>query len=71
MFGSVARHEERPDSDIDLLVDVAPGTTLFNIAQFESDMELLFDRKVDVVERNGLEPDRSRDRAILDEALVL
>ncbi|WP_312808498.1 nucleotidyltransferase family protein [Agrobacterium cavarae] len=31
VFGSVARGEDRPDSDLDILVDALPGTTLFDL----------------------------------------
>jgi predicted nucleotidyltransferase len=69
VFGSVARGEERADSDIDLLVSTDPGTSLFDLASFESDVRQLFDRKVDVVTRNSL--DRVRDRQVLAEAIAL
>jgi len=71
VFGSIARGDERPDSDIDFLVDAAPGTTLFDLAGFESDLELLFGRPVDVVSRGSLRPDRQRDARILSEAVAL
>ena len=31
VFGSVARGDDRPDSDVDLLVDVEPGRTLLDV----------------------------------------
>jgi len=71
VFGSVARGEEGPDSDIDLLVDAESGRSLFDIAGFESDLEQLFGRPVDVIIRSALNPTRRRDRAMLDEAIRL
>ena len=69
VFGSVARGEETADSDIDLLVETAPGASLFDLARFGNDMELLFGRPVDIVDRAALDP--QRDRAIIAEAIPL
>jgi predicted nucleotidyltransferase len=54
LFGSVARGEDRPDSDIDLLVEAAPRHAPFFPGGFKEDMERLLGRKVDVVEPEGL-----------------
>ncbi|BDZ64125.1 nucleotidyltransferase domain-containing protein [Agromyces mangrovi Wang et al. 2018] len=69
LFGSVARGEDGPESDIDLLVVPDDGASLFDLARFESDMEELFGRKVDVVSRRGLDPERHR--GILNDAQPL
>ncbi|WP_438853915.1 nucleotidyltransferase domain-containing protein [Agromyces sp. M3QZ16-3] len=61
VFGSVARGHETPESDIDILVDPDPDASLFDLAQFEIDLELLLERPVDVVSRRSLDPDRDRD----------
>ncbi|GAA1814547.1 nucleotidyltransferase domain-containing protein [Agromyces neolithicus] len=66
VFGSVARREESSASDIDLLVEPAEDATLFDLAQFEIDLEALFDRPVDVISRRALDP--ARDAGILAEA---
>jgi transcriptional regulator with XRE-family HTH domain len=39
VFGSVARGEDGPDSDVDLLVDLAPGTGLFGLAALERELQ--------------------------------
>jgi uncharacterized protein len=69
VFGSVARGEERPDSDVDLLVDPAIDASLFDLAQFADDMESLLGRRTDVVSSRGL--DAERDSGILHEAVEL
>lgn len=54
VFGSVIHGDERPDSDIDLLVDVAPEHSPFFPAGFIADLEELFRRDIDVVTAQGL-----------------
>lgn len=51
VFGSVARGEDRPDSDVDLLVRFAPENHggLFQLVRMESDLERLLGRKVDLL----------------------
>lgn len=51
VFGSVARGEDRPDSDVDLLVKFAPDNRggLFQLVRMESDLEHLLGRKVDLL----------------------
>ena len=58
LFGSVARGEAGPDSDIDLLIDIAPGYP-FSPVDLASLKNLLSDRlgrEADVVTREGLDP---------------
>jgi uncharacterized protein len=69
VFGSVARGEARPDSDVDFLVDMEPGRTLFNIGGLLMDLRDLLGLNVDVVTEDGLKP-RIRDR-VLKEAELL
>jgi predicted nucleotidyltransferase len=56
LFGSVARGEATASSDIDLLVDMETGRTLFDLIAFKLDTEALLGREVDVVSREGLSP---------------
>ena len=39
VFGSVARGEDRPDSDVDLLVDMEPGRSLLDLVALGQDLE--------------------------------
>lgn len=57
IFGSVARGEETPASDIDILVEFAPGRATFrNFMTLITYLEDLFGRKVDVVTTGGIDP---------------
>ena len=56
VFGSVARHEARPDSDIDLLVETPEGTSSFDFLRFKSLVEQVMGREVDLVSYGGLKP---------------
>lgn len=49
VFGSAVRGEDTPDSDLDLLVDLDPGATLFDLAEFRADMVELLGVEVDIV----------------------
>jgi predicted nucleotidyltransferase len=54
VFGSVARGEERPESDVDLLVELEPGRTLFDLAVLEERLEALHGRPVQVATARDL-----------------
>jgi putative addiction module CopG family antidote len=58
LFGSVVRGAARPDSDIDLLIDVTPDAqfSLIDLVAVKDFLEDQLGRKVDVVTRGGLEP---------------
>jgi len=67
LFGSVARGEQRADSDIDILVDLDPAVvvTMFDYAGLKDYVASLFPGSVDVVDREALKP-RLRPRAAAD-----
>jgi len=69
VFGSVARREQRPDSDLDLLVDMEPKRSLLDLIGFAQDVEEALGRHVDAVTEGSLSP-YLRDR-ILAEAMPL
>jgi len=56
VFGSAARNELRPDSDIDLLVEFLPGARVDLLQHLAAERELseLLGRKVDLVSRRAL-----------------
>ena len=69
VFGSVARGEDRPDSDIDFLVEFEADASLLDLIGLQQDIEALLGRPADVVTPDGVSP-FLRDR-ILREARPL
>jgi predicted nucleotidyltransferase len=69
VFGSVARGEARGESDIDLLVDLAPNQSLLAWSAFWQELESLLGAKVDLAVSSDLRPDVRR--AVLAEAVPL
>jgi predicted nucleotidyltransferase len=58
VFGSVARGEDRPDSDVDLLVDLPPGLGLLGLGRLLDDLERVLEgTRVDLVPTTDLKPD--------------
>lgn len=56
VFGSVARGEDRPDSDIDFLVDFDASASLLDLIGLQQDIEALLGRRADVVTPDGVSP---------------
>ena len=56
LFGSVARGDDRPQSDVDLLVEMAPGRSLLDLVGLCQDLESLLKRTVDVLTDASLHP---------------
>ena len=69
LFGSVARGEDRPDSDIDLLVDMESGRSLIDLIGLQQALESRLGRRVDLLTPPALNR-HMRDR-ILAEARSL
>jgi len=71
VFGSAARGQMKPDSDIDLLVEFLPDSQvdLVDYAGLMLDLSSLLGRKVDLVSKNGLKP-LIRDSVLQDARLV-
>ena len=56
VFGSVARGEDRPDSDVDLLVDLPPHMGLLGLGRLQAELEAILGAKVDLVPASDLKP---------------
>jgi len=56
VFGSVAREEERPDSDIDMLIATEDGLSLLDVAVFQTDLEELLQKRIDIVSERAIYP---------------
>jgi predicted nucleotidyltransferase len=69
VFGSVARGEARPDSDIDLLVEAPEGTSSFDFVWFQQLIEQVLGRGIDLVSYGGLK--RGIDDDIREDAVAL
>ncbi|WP_321884519.1 nucleotidyltransferase family protein [Paraburkholderia bannensis] len=65
VFGSSARNEDDDESDLDLLVDPTPQTTLFDLARIQLQLEALLGVSVDVVTPGGL-PETLRGRVMAE-----
>jgi len=56
VFGSVARGEDRPDSDVDLLADLPPGMGLLGLGRVQEKLEAIIGSPVDLVPAADLKP---------------
>jgi predicted nucleotidyltransferase len=63
VFGSAARGDDRPGSDLDLLVKFAPGASLFDQAGLAQDLEDALGVHVDVISEGGLGVNHDEIRA--------
>lgn len=66
VFGSVARGDDGPDSDIDVLVEFEPGASLLDLMAIQDDLKNLLGCPVDIVSEGGL---KDRDDHIRREAV--
>ena len=69
VFGSYSRGEERPGSDIDLIVELEPSRSLLDVIAMKQEIEDIVHKKVDVVTEAALSPYIRDD--ILQEAVAL
>jgi predicted nucleotidyltransferase len=68
VFGSVARGDDGPDSDIDFLVAFDQGASLLDLVAIQDDVEELLGCRVDVVSAGGL---KERDDHIRRESVLV
>ena len=69
VFGSHAREQAKDESDLDLLVDLAPGRSLVDLAAFRLDAEQILGVRVDAATEDLLKP-HVRDSALRDAVLL-
>ena len=67
VFGSVVRGEDNEESDLDILVDPGPGTSLMTMVRVQNDLARVTGVKVDLLTPGDLHP-RFRDRALAEAA---
>jgi predicted nucleotidyltransferase len=65
VFGSVIHGNDKPGSDLDLLVDPLPETTLFDLGGLQAQLEELLGVRVDVLTPGDISP-RFRDNVIAE-----
>ena len=56
VFGSVARGDDRPDSDVDLLANLPPSLGLFGLGRVEAELEDILNARVDLAPTGSLKP---------------
>jgi predicted nucleotidyltransferase/DNA-binding XRE family transcriptional regulator len=56
VFGSVARGEDHPDSDVDLLADLPPGLSLFGLGRVGAELKAILGARVDLIPAGDLKP---------------
>lgn len=69
VFGSVLTGHDTDTSDLDLLVDITPDTTLMDIGAIRHELKMLLGIEVDVLTPNSL-PERFKDQVIKEARLV-
>ena len=69
IFGSFARGEEQPSSDIDLLIEYSEQQTLFGLLRLENELSEATSRKVDIVEYRAIKP--TIKERILNQAITI
>ena len=70
IFGSTARGEARPESDLDLLVEFEEGRSLLDLVDLRLVLEDLLGREADVVTYASLHP-RLRERVLEEQVEIL
>ncbi|MBU0729146.1 MAG: nucleotidyltransferase family protein [Proteobacteria bacterium] len=69
LFGSLARGDDHPESDIDFLVEMEPGRSLLDLIAMKHEIEDLIHKKVDVLTEQALSPYIRKD--VLRDSIAL
>ena len=72
LFGSVLREDFRPDSDVDVLITFEPGApwTLWDLSRMRTELEAIFGREVDLVEKKALRNPFRRQAILANQRVV-
>lgn len=70
LFGSFARQEETPESDIDILINIKKRISLFDLVQIYQDHEEKLGRKVDIVTERSIKNQRLKKRMEKDLKII-
>lgn len=70
LFGSYARGESKEDSDVDILVDLPRGKSLFDLVELQMKLEEALGKKIDVVTYRSLHP-LLGDRILAEQVRIL
>lgn len=70
LFGSLVHGKLKPDSDIDLVVELPEGASLLDLAGLGLDLEQALGRKVDVLTYRSIHP-HLRERILAEQVLIL
>ena len=70
VFGSFARREQKKRSDVDILVKLKRGTTLFDLVRYERELKEIVGRKIDLVTYDSIHP-LLKQRILHDEVLLI
>ena len=71
VFGSCARKDEHPDSDVDFLVKFSPHTTIFDYVRMQDSLSRFLGRKVDVVDSDAMNTERRFAREVRRDMVAL
>lgn len=70
VFGSWARGENRPDSDLDILIKLAEPVSLLTFVRMQRELSEMLDLTVDLVSEGGLKNERMRQYVFKDLKLI-
>lgn len=72
LFGSVLREDFGPESDVDVLVELAPGhgLDLFDWVEMIDELKVIFGREVDLVSKRGLRNPFRRHRILATREVI-
>jgi hypothetical protein len=70
IFGSYARGEQKKKSDVDILIEIGPEASLFDIIKIKLELQRALKRRVDLVEYEVIRPEL-KEQILKDEVRIL